>query len=394
MKKYNFEDIHERRGTHSIKYDFLKAFYTKEDLLSMWVADMDFQTADEIIDTVVNVAKTGIYGYCGIDDDFYNSIIHWFSERRNLVLDKEWIMFVPGIVPAISISLLGLTVPGDKIILQPPVYYPFYSCIENNGRRVVFNNLINENGYYKMDFEALERSIDVNTRVLILCNPHNPVGRVWTENELSMLGEICKKNDLIIFSDEIHSDLIYEKDKFKSIFSLNEDLRERTVTFFAPSKTFNLAGLSTSFMVVPNRSLRGKMQSIMNSLALNNINMFGLNALIAAYSHGGEWLDQLLNYLKGNIDYVLDFFEKKLPQVKIFKPEGTYLLWMDFRFLGLNDEELSKFFIEKVGVALDDGYIFGRTGSGFQRMNIACSRKIVCKACEKIYEAVKLLENC
>jgi cystathionine beta-lyase len=390
-KKYDFNQVINRKGTNSVKYDILKVFFGKEDILPMWVADMDFETPDFVLEAIKERLDHPILGYTIRGNEFFESIINWNQRKHNWKIDKESIVFSPGIVPALSMLVMGLTKSGDKIIVQPPVYFPFFSAIEKNERVKAENLLILGKGRLNIDFEDLAEKAR-SAKMLMLCNPHNPGGSVWTKEELLKIGEICIENDLLILSDEIHSDLVFNPNKHIPIASLSEEIAQRTITCMAPSKTFNLAGLSTSYVVIENEDLRNKFKEVIDDkvhVGLGNI--FGNIALETAYNKGDVWLEQLLDYLVENMDFAMDYFEKNIPEIIPIKPEATYMLWLDCRKLGLTKEELKKFFIEKVGLGLNDGPVFGTGGEGFQRMNLACPRAVVEEGLRRIEKNLNIL---
>ncbi len=388
--KYNFDEYVERRNTKSVKWDGMKEVFGTEDALPMWVADMDFLSPPEVVNALIERAKHGVYGYTLKDEGFYNSFINWVKKRHNWEIERKWIVATPGVISALSLAILTFTKPSDEIILQPPVYYPFFRVVSGLGRKIVYNPLKFENERYTIDFDDLERKINGKTKMLILCSPQNPTGRVWTEEELSKLGNICKRNDILIASDEIHADIVYKEYKHTPIASLN-DFANNTITFMAPSKTFNVAGLNTAMTIIPNEELLKSFSMMLENMGLGIGNVFGITASQAAYEDGEEWLDALLDYLKENLEFLKSFVAERMPQVKVVEPEGTYLVWMDFRFLNMSDEELRTFMLENAKVALDDGYIFGPGGSGFQRINIATPRKLLKEGLERMEKALNSL---
>ncbi len=392
IMKYNFDEYVERRNTKSVKWDGMKEVFGTEDALPMWVADMDFLSPTEVVNALIERAKHGVYGYTLKDEGFYNSFIDWVKKRHNWEIERKWIVATPGVISALSLAILTFTKPSDEIILQPPVYYPFFRVVSGLGRKIVYNPLKFENGRYTIDFDDLERKINGKTKMLILCSPQNPTGRVWTEEELSKLGNICKRNDILIASDEIHADIVYKEYKHTPIASLN-DFANNTITFMAPSKTFNVAGLNTAMTIIPNEELLKSFSMMLENMGLGIGNVFGITASQSAYKNGEEWLEALLDYLKENLEFLKSFVAERMPQVKVVEPEGTYLVWMDFRSLNMSDEELRTFMLEKAKVALDDGYIFGPGGSGFQRINIATPRMILKQGLERIENAVKSLKG-
>lgn len=389
--KYNFDESINRLGTSSVKWDYLERVFGNKEVLPLWVADMDFETSQPVIDAVVKRAQHGIYGYTEKPASFYASIADWMKKRHGWHISNEWITVCPGVVPALCFSMLSFTEPDDKVLLQSPVYPPFFSSIKDNGRIVVNNQLRQENGKYVMDFEDLEAKLGSGVKVMLLCSPHNPVGRVWSKEELRKVGELCARYNVIIISDEIHSDLIYSNFNHIPAASISEELAARTVTCIAPSKTFNIAGLSTSAVIIPDKGLRHKFNSTIKRLGIGMSNLFGITALEAAYINGEEWLNQVLAYMENNIDYLVHYFSTRIPQIKVSKPQGTYLVWLDCRELGMDQKDLVNFFINKARVGLNDGAAFGAGGEGFMRMNIACPRSFLEEALKRIEQAVSSL---
>ena len=383
----NFDNIIDRKNTHCIKWDSLERIYGEKDLLPLWVADMDFPAPREVTEAILERAKHPIYGYTETSDDYYKSIINWNKKRYNYDIEKEWLFHSPGVVPGINWLIQSFTEIGDKIIIQEPVYHPFKQGIINNGRIPVINELTFEEGYYQMNLSNLEEVIDEKTKLLILCNPHNPVGRVWTKEELIALGELCLKHGITVISDEIHGDLVYKDYKHIPFASISEDFADISITCSAPTKTFNLAGLQCSNIIIKNPNLRKKLAEYLDKLHLQGPTPLSLVGVEAAYKHGEQWLEELLEYLEDNVRLTMDFIKENLPSVKVIKPQGTYLVWLDFRGTGLNREEINERLLKKAKVALNDGYMFGETGYGFQRMNIACPRSILEKALMKIASA-------
>lgn len=386
----NFDEVICRKNTDCVKYDFHKSRNIPEDCLPLWIADMDFKVCDKILDQLNKRIEHGIFGYSERGEGFFNSIINWMDKRFNWTIEKEWIVTVMGVVPAINFLINGLTEPGDGILIEKPVYHPFEDSIKNNNRKVVNSSLILKDGKYFMDFEDLEKKIkDNNVKLIILCNPHNPVGRVWSREELIKFGEICLKHKVTIISDEIHQDLVYKKYKHTPIASISEELSHITITCTAPSKSFNIAGLQVSNIIIKNQCLREKFQSKLKEYGIGSVNSLGLVACEAAYKYGEQWLEEVIDYLEGNKEFFKNFIKEKLPQIKVIEPEGTYLLWVDFRGLGLNYNELEDLMLNKAKLWLDEGYIFGKEGQGFERINIACSRKILERALNQLEKAIK-----
>jgi cystathionine beta-lyase len=357
----------------------------------MWVADMDFNTPDFIVKSLLNRLNHEIYGYSLRPPEYFNSIVAWLKTRHNWPIEKEWICFCPGIVPALNICTLAFTHPGDNIIVQPPVYFPFFSAAESHGRKLINNRLIESDGKWVMDFDSLIASIDSKTKMIFLSNPHNPVGRVWTPEELNKLADICLKNNILIISDEIHCDLVLPGYTHTPFASLSEKIAENTITCIAPSKTFNLAGLSTSSVIISNPVLRKSFNRIVENLHIGGGNIFGTIASVAAYSHGHDWVDALLDYIDHNIDFVEDYCRKMIPEIIPVQPEATYMIWLDCRKFAMTGKELQHFFINKARIGMNEGSTFGPGGEGFMRMNVATSHQTVMKAMEQIENAISSL---
>lgn len=383
-----FDEVIDRSSTGSVKWDpfYLKKLFGKEDLLPLWVADMDFRAPQPVIDALVDRVKHGIFGYTGPDYVKYtNSVINWFKRRHNWIIDKDWLVFSPGIVQACTYAIQRFSQPGDKVIIQEPVYYPFTSIIKNNGRIAVSNQLELNNGYYQMNYEDLEKKAkDSRTKIIILCSPHNPVGRVWTEDELIKLGNICLKNDILIISDEIHCDLVFTKYKHTVFSSISEEFAHHSITCTAGSKTFNLAGLQHSNVIIQNKVLRDTFKVQMENNALTIPNSFGALALQVAYDKGEGWLESLIKILERNLSFLKEFINKRLPEIRVIEPEGTYLVWLDFRKFGIPHKELEKKMVDEAKLALDSGYKFGAGGEGFERINLACPLSILKESLERI----------
>jgi cysteine-S-conjugate beta-lyase len=383
--KYDFNKIIERRNTKSVKWDL-----GEKDVLPMWVADMDFEVPEVIVNAIIKRAKHPIYGYTTPRDEYYNSIIKWWKERHNYNINKEWIVYSPGVVPAVNMLIKAFTNPGDKVILQTPVYHPFFSAVKSNGCEIIENPLKLVDNKYYMDFEDLEHKLkDFKVKAIVLCSPHNPVGRVWTREELTNLGELCLKHGVIVISDEIHCDIVYKDYKHIPFPSISDEFAESCAMCTAPSKTFNLAGLQVSSIIISNDTLRNKFSDVLESNGIETPNIFGIEALEAAYNHGRQWLDQLIDYLKGNLEFLTKFIEKNTPEIKVIQPEGTYLVWIDCRELNMNPKELNEFFLKNAKVWFNEGYIFGNVGDGFQRVNIACPRSVLEEALMRIDRALK-----
>jgi cysteine-S-conjugate beta-lyase len=388
---WNFDEHVGREGTDCIKYDLREEIFGVKEVIPMWVADMDFKTPGFIVKALRERIDHEIYGYTFRPKEYSGSIIDWFAKRHNYVIEKEWICFSPGIVPALNLCTLAYTEPGDSIIVQPPVYFPFFSAVESHGRKLIHNRLIESEGRWVMDYDALASSIDSTTRMIIISNPHNPVGRAWSAEELKRLADICLKNNIIIISDEIHCDLVLPGFRHIPFASLSPEIAENTVTCIAPSKTFNLAGLSTSSLVIPNPVLRKSFTRMIESIHVGNGNIFGNIASVAAYSEGHEWLDALLGYIDNNVDFVEDYCSKMIPEIIPVQPEATYMIWLDCRKMGMTGKELQHFFVHKAGVGMNEGSSFGPGGEGFMRMNVGTTHQVVIKAMEQIEKAVSAL---
>jgi cystathionine beta-lyase len=403
--KYDFDAEVDRKGTDSVKWEFVQhpdnplrlqhtdRFFGENRALPMWVADMDFRSPEPVIEALVARARHGIFGYTVPNDGFYRSVVNWMSRRHGWEIAPEWICITPGVVPAINMLVRTFLAPSDRVLIQPPVYYPFYSAVENNGGEIITNPLVYEGGRYQMDFTDLERKAkDPRVKMAILCSPHNPVGRVWNKDELRRFGEICIANDVLVVSDEIHGDLIHRGNVFVPFAQISPDFARHSVTCIAPSKTFNLAGLQISCIVIADDGLRSRFEKTLQSNGLGLVaGTFGITALQAAYDRGEEWLDQLLDYLGGNLKYLETYVAENLPQINVIRPEGTYLVWLDCRRLGLEKLELKRLILEGAGVYLDEGYIFGPEGEGFERMNIACPRPVLAEALDRIRNAITRL---
>lgn len=388
---YHFDTIIRRENTCSVKYDLRDKYFGRADVLPLWVADMDFATPDFIRQAVIKRAEQAIYGYSVRPEEFQKSICAWMKKKHNWEIDANWICFSPGIVPALNMSVLAYTNPGDKILIQPPVYFPFFGAVKDHGRTLTENVLRNEKGSYGIDFADFEQKAS-ESKVFILCHPHNPVGRMWNEHELERMLKICRDNNTLILSDEIHSDIILSGKAHIPLLSL-EGSHENTLAMYAPSKTFNLAGLSTSFLVIPDKRLREGYEKTLNNLHLSMGNIFGAEALIAAYRDGEQWLNELLTYLRGNLSFLEDFIQKYIPEIKVTIPEATYLVWLDFRELGWKDEDIKNFLINEAGIGLNHGPVFGKGGEGFQRMNIALPKSRLTEALQQLRMAVDRKKN-
>ena len=391
---YDFDKVIDRSGTKSLKYDFATARGRKEGLISMWVADMDFPTAPKVLESLRDSVNHGIFGYTETDDAYYESVAGWYRKHFNWDTKKEWLIKTPGVVFALAIAIRTFTKENDGVLIQQPVYYPFSEVIVDNNRKLVNSPLKLKGDRYEIDFEDFERKIvEENVKLFILCSPHNPVGRVWEEWELRKIGEICLMHDVIIASDEIHSDFVWEGNRHTVFASLDPSFADRCITCTAPSKTFNLAGLQASNIFISNEKMRLAFKKGLAATGYSQLNTMGIFAAEAAYTHGEEWLKELKAYLQGNIDFFAEFLRKELPMLHLIKTEGTYLLWVDFRDLNLNEKELKDLVENKAGLWLDSGSMFGKDGEGFERFNIACPRSIIEKALTSLKKAISEIKK-
>jgi cysteine-S-conjugate beta-lyase len=397
----NFDEIINREGTHSIKWEFIfdggqliPANQTdpteeKAPLLPMWVADMDFRSPQSVIDAMVARAEHGIYGYTFPTDSYYEALQNWIARRHGWEVKRDWILLTPGLVPALDMLVQTFVAAGEKVLIQPPVYYPFFWAGEDNGAEIVSNSLINENGHYQMDFDDLADKVsDPEVKMAILCNPHNPVGRAWRRDELIQFGKICLNNDVLVVSDEAHCDLIYSHSEFTSFGSLGDDFRQNSVIGTAASKTFNLAGLQTSNIIIPDNKLREQFAGTIKRNGVFLPNPFGVVAAEAAYNHGEAWLTEVMAYIEGNYRFMKSYLTEHLPQLKIVQPEATYLVWADCSELGLDPATRKQLIMEQARVYLDEGELFGPEGEGFERFNIACPRSTLEAVLDRIKTAV------
>lgn len=400
MDKNQFDRGIDRMKSNSAKWDGAPAVFGTPDILPMWIADMDFEVASPITDAIVDRARHGVYGYTLEGDSLKQAVVDRIDARFGWQVDKSWLVFSTGIVHALHMIIKAFTCPGDGVILQPPVYYPFFSAINNNGCKIIENQLIERAGSYSIDFDGLEKCFEPDysglrpepsrARMMLLCSPHNPVGRVWTRDELERTARTVIDNNAILISDEIHSELIFNGQKHTATATLGEDIARRTITCFAPSKTFNLAGLKASVLIIPDPHLRSIFVERTAGF-LSAPNVYGITAMEAAFKHGDPWLEALLAYLEDNRRFLMEFCASRMPRIKLVPPEGTYLAWLDCRELGLSDHDLRSFMRKTARVGLDDGHVFGSGGSGFQRINFACPRSKLEQALVQLESALRTL---
>lgn len=384
--KYDFDELVPRKGTNSYKWDTVK----DEDVLPMWVADMDFRTAPAIVGALQKRVEHGIFGYTKVPPAYYEAVVNWFRRRHAWLIEKEWIVYTTGVVPAISAIVKALTVPGDRVLVQTPVYNCFFSSIRNNGCEAVANPLIYANGTYWIDYDDLERkAADPKVKLLLLCNPHNPVGRVWTRQELRRIGEICIRNRVLVVADEIHCELVFSGHVYIPFASISEDFREHSVTCISPSKAFNLAGLQIANIVAADTDIRMKIDKAININEVCDVNPFGVEALIAAYNRGEDWLEELKHYLSVNYNYLRAYFDEYLPEFPVVMLEGTYLVWVDCRGVGLSSREIADILLEKEKVQVNPGSLYGEAGEGFIRLNIACPREKLIEGLNRLKRGLK-----
>ena len=388
--QYDFDTPIDRTHTWSIKHDFKKENGKADDILPLWVADMDFRSPDSVVEALKKAVDHGIFGYSRADESYFDAVAAWYQKRHHLTLQPEWMTCTPGIVFALSIAVRAFTQEGDAVLIQPPVYHPFSRAILRNKRTLVENPLVLKDGHYEMDLEELEQKVlDEHVKLMILCNPHNPVGRVWTREELTALADICLRHHVYVISDEIHGDFVWQGHEQTPYASISEEACLHSMMCTAPSKTFNLAGMATSNLFIPDPEMRRKFRSELLGVGQENMNRLGLFACRAAYEGGGEWLDQLIGYLAGNLALVRDFCKNRVPQIQLVEPEGTYLAWLDCRELGMTDDELMAFFSNEAKVWLDPGTHSGEQGSGFMRFNLGSSRSVIAQALDQIEAAWK-----
>ena len=387
--KYNFDEVINRRNTNCVKWDLEE----ENDILPMWIADMDFKTADPVISALEKRVSHGVFGYASTPDAYYAAEIKWWEKRHNFKIKKEWIVVTTGVIPALSAAVQAFTSPGDKVLIQSPVYNYFNTSVKNNKCTIVLNALKYNDGHYEIDFEDFEKKAsDEKVKIFILCNPHNPIGIAWRKDELERLGNICLKHNILVVVDEIHRDLVYEGNKYTPFASINEEFLMNSITCTAPGKTFNLAGLKVSNVIAANDKLREKIDRSLNINETIEPNIFGIEGLIAAYNYGEEWLNELLRYLEGNIEYLISFIGEKMPMLKVIKPEATYLVWIDCSSLGLTSKEFCSKLLHDGKLRVNEGSTYGEAGEGFIRMNIACPRVILKEGLDRLLKTVNSLK--
>ena len=388
MKKYDFDEIIVRKNSDCIKHDKLEKYFGRDDLLPLWVADMDFRTPDFIVEALKKRCDHPVFGYTYLSDDYFNSIINWIKNLHGWDIRYEWISFIPGIVKGIAFAIERYTGIGDKILIQPPVYHPFRLVPENLGRVVVNNPLRLVDGVYEMDFDNLESVIDEKCKILILSNPHNPAGIVWSKETLKQLASICAKHNIIVISDEIHAEMVFPTSTHYPFPTVSVEAASCSITFAAPSKTFNIAGIVSSYAIIPDDAIRSDFYSFLEAGEFNQGTIFSYAATIAAYTKGDEWRCQMLKYVEENIKFIDGFLKTYIPQIKLYMPQASFLVWLDCKELGLSHKELIHLFKERAGLALNDGAMFGIEGAGYMRINAGCPRSIIEEALNRLKEAV------
>lgn len=392
MKTYDFDKVIDRRGTGAIKTDVLGEVYGKDDLIPLWVADMDFETPDFIVEALKKRMEHPVFGYTALPDGYWPTVQKWLEDRHGWKTECSWMTFIPGIVKGIGMAINALLEKDDKVIIQPPVYHPFRLVPQKSGREVVFNPLRElPDGSYEMDFDNLEEVCDGKCRMLILSNPHNPAGIVWTRETLERLAEFCHSRGIIVISDEIHCDMALFGNKHIPFASVSEKAAQCSITFGAPSKTFNIAGIVSSYAIVPDEKLRERFFRWLEASELSAAHIFAPIATMAAFNHGEEWRRQMISYIEGNIRFIEDFCTENLPQIKPLRPQASFLVWLDCRGLGLGHDDLIDLFVNKAGLALNDGEMFSPGGEGFMRLNVGTSRKILEQAMNRLQDAINLI---
>ncbi len=384
---YNFDEVIERRNTNSVKWDGMKDVWGRDDLLPMWVADMDFRTPSFVLEALQEQLSTSILGYTMPCKDWAPAIHDWLLRRHGWKIEKTWPIFVPGIVRAQAFALMCFTKPGDQVMVMSPVYHPFFLVTEKLGRQVKFSPLCLQDKHYYIDFEQFEKDLQ-GCKVFILCNPHNPGGRVWTADELRRIAMICKRNGTLVFSDEIHADLTLPPFHHHPFATVCKEAAENSLTFMAPSKAFNMPGLASAYAIAPNENIRRQFRSFMDAGEFGEGHMLAYVGCAAAYRHGEKWLEQMLEYIQGNIDFTENFLKERVPAISMIRPQASYLIFLDCRTLGLPQDRLVNLFVDKAHLALNDGSMFGPGGEGFMRLNIGCPRAILKRALENLGKAM------
>ncbi len=387
-RNLNFDKVVERRGTGCLKYDFVKQWGMPEDVLPLWVADMDFETSSYVVDALAERLRHGIFGYTESGEEYFEAVKGWMARHHDWEIQRDWLVKTPGVVFALAMAVRAYTNPGDAVLIQQPVYYPFSEVVRDNGRRLISNTLyLGDDNRYHIDFEDFERKlVEEKIKLFILCSPHNPVGRVWTREELCRLGDLCVKHNVTVVSDEIHADFVFQG-KHQVFANLKKEYESVSIICTAPSKTFNLAGLVMSNIFIPDAELRKRFRGQMDAAGISQLGVMGLTACEAAYRHGEEWYQAMLKYVKDNIDFISQYVKENLPGVRMVEHEGTYLVWLDFRGIGLDEKTLEHKIVHEAKLWLDSGTMFGEGGSGFQRVNAACSRKILKEALDRMKAA-------
>ena len=388
----DFDTVVDRRNTYSLKYDFAEERNKPKDVLPLWVADMDFLISSYIQDAIQKQTEHGIFGYSDVKEEYFEALKRWMKTHHNWDIEEEWLVKTPGVVYALAMAVKAFTKENESVLFQQPVYYPFGSAITDNHRKLVVSDLIlDEDGRYQIDFEDFEEKIvKEDVKLFFLCNPHNPVGRVWTKEELIRLGDICLKHNVLVVSDEIHADFAFKREH-QVFVNLKEEYKDISIVATAPSKTFNIAGLQVSNILIPNPLLRKEIEKQISASGYSQLNVLGLVATLAAYQHGQEWYDAMYRYVKDNIAFTKQFVEERLSGVKVVETEGSYLVWLNFRGLHLSEKELEDLIVNKAKLWLDRGSMFGKSGEGFERINVACPRKTLVEALNRIENAVNTL---
>ncbi|WP_172915544.1 MalY/PatB family protein [Capnocytophaga canimorsus] len=386
--KYNFDEVIDRKGTDATKIDTLQERWGRTDLLPLWVADMDFRTPPFIVDTLKKRIENEVFGYTCKPKCWYDAIIDWQSRRHNWQIAPEMISFTPGVVPALAMAVQALTQPGDKVLIQPPVYFPFAMVVNNNHRTLVNSPLDFKDGQYHINFERLQRDIK-GCKLFLFCHPHNPGGRVWTKEEMQKVAEICHENNVIVVSDEIHADLTLPPFKHIPFATVSEKAKNNSITFASPSKAFNMAGFSSSYAVIENPEIRKKFQQYVEGNMLCDGNIFAFQTVVSAYKQGESWLNQMLDYVQQNINFLVDYIREHIPQIHVIVPQASYLVFLDFRPLKLSQEQIVHLCVDRAKLALNDGAIYGEEGEGFMRINLACPRSVVACALKQLKEAIE-----